>query len=197
MENLEAWRPALMAFYWQESPWMRQKLENLERGYPFTADDLRVVGAIVEQLHRHLIRVGDDVIIRQDVPILADDEPGAARLARLILLRIELTEEVFDAAREPLIALAAIGPRPRKTLGLNRDDGRRHVVGDGLERVLRLDERLDLLEGRFRPRLRLSPTQVGEVRAGGEHKAAEECHDHRRGEPGTRVLGHTLPSHVE
>jgi len=43
MENLEAWRPALMAFYWQESPWMRQKLENLERGYPFTADDLRVI----------------------------------------------------------------------------------------------------------------------------------------------------------
>ena len=43
MENLEAWRPALMAFYWQESPWMRQKLENLERGYPFTTDDLRVI----------------------------------------------------------------------------------------------------------------------------------------------------------
>ena len=45
--DYEAWRPALLAFYWHESPWMRQKLENLERNEPLSADDKRVIDGLV------------------------------------------------------------------------------------------------------------------------------------------------------
>jgi hypothetical protein len=40
--DLEAWRPALIAFYRQDGPWF-QKIENLEQGDPFTAEDIRLV----------------------------------------------------------------------------------------------------------------------------------------------------------
>ena len=42
-EPHEAWRPALIAFYKRESPWMVQTLEDLQRGRPFTPDNLRVI----------------------------------------------------------------------------------------------------------------------------------------------------------
>ena len=45
--DYEAWRPALIAFYWHESPWMRQKLENLERNEPLTAEDKHVIDGLV------------------------------------------------------------------------------------------------------------------------------------------------------
>jgi hypothetical protein len=48
--DMEAWRPALIAFYRQESPWMLQKLENLERGRPLTADDIRVIKGLCAAL---------------------------------------------------------------------------------------------------------------------------------------------------
>jgi hypothetical protein len=41
--RMEAWRPALIAFYRQESPWMSQKLENLQRGDPFTDYDIHAI----------------------------------------------------------------------------------------------------------------------------------------------------------
>jgi hypothetical protein len=41
--ELEAWRPALIAFYRQESPWMLQTLEDLTLGRPFTDDNIRVI----------------------------------------------------------------------------------------------------------------------------------------------------------
>jgi hypothetical protein len=50
MPDYEAWRPALIAFYWRESPWMLQKLENLERGYPLSDDDRRVIDGLREAL---------------------------------------------------------------------------------------------------------------------------------------------------
>jgi hypothetical protein len=49
-ENLEAWRPALLAFYRKESPWMVQTIEDLERGRPFSADTLRVIEGLKEAL---------------------------------------------------------------------------------------------------------------------------------------------------
>jgi hypothetical protein len=42
-QGFEAWRPALIAFYRQESPWMSQKLENLQRGDPFTDYDIHAI----------------------------------------------------------------------------------------------------------------------------------------------------------
>jgi hypothetical protein len=45
--DYEAWRPALIAFYRHESPWMRQKLENLERGDPLTTDDRHVIDGLI------------------------------------------------------------------------------------------------------------------------------------------------------
>jgi hypothetical protein len=45
--DYEAWRPQLIAFYRHESPWMRQKLENLERGDPLTIDDRHVIDGLI------------------------------------------------------------------------------------------------------------------------------------------------------
>jgi gluconate kinase len=44
--NYEAWRPALIAFYESDSPWMRQKLENLRRGDPLTDEDKRTIDGL-------------------------------------------------------------------------------------------------------------------------------------------------------
>lgn len=41
-------REMLIAFYRRESPWMVQTLEDLRLGYPFTADNLRVLAALKE-----------------------------------------------------------------------------------------------------------------------------------------------------
>lgn len=46
VQDDEAWRPALIAFYEVESPWMSQTLESLRGGYPFTRDNRRVIDAI-------------------------------------------------------------------------------------------------------------------------------------------------------
>jgi hypothetical protein len=45
--DYEAWRPALIAFYRHESPWMTQKLENLRRGDPLTTDDRHVIDGLI------------------------------------------------------------------------------------------------------------------------------------------------------
>lgn len=45
--NYEAWRAALIAFYETESPWMTQKLENLNRGDPMTFEDRRIIDALI------------------------------------------------------------------------------------------------------------------------------------------------------
>lgn len=45
--DYESWRPALIAFYRHDGPWF-QKIENLERGYPFTEHDLRVIEGLRE-----------------------------------------------------------------------------------------------------------------------------------------------------
>lgn len=47
MADYEAWRPALIAFYRAESPWMTQKLENLRRGDPLTTDDCHVIDGLM------------------------------------------------------------------------------------------------------------------------------------------------------
>ena len=117
------------------------------------ADQLRRKDAVVEQPHGHPVRIRNDVVVREDVAVLAHDEPGAARLTRLIGLRIE-AEEIFDTARQTLAALPRRGAIPREVLRLNRDDRWRDVIGNCLERVLRLDERLHLLERRLWRRLR-------------------------------------------
>lgn len=45
--DYEAWRPALIAFYRHESPWMAETLASLKRGDPFTPDNRRVVAGLV------------------------------------------------------------------------------------------------------------------------------------------------------
>lgn len=45
--NYEAWRPALIAFYRVDSPWMTQKRENLNRGDPLTNEDRRIIDALI------------------------------------------------------------------------------------------------------------------------------------------------------
>jgi len=45
--DYEAWRPALIAFYRHESPWMVQKLANLENGYPLSIDDRHVIDGLI------------------------------------------------------------------------------------------------------------------------------------------------------
>jgi hypothetical protein len=47
--DYEAWRPALIAFYWKDSPWMRQKLESLERGCPLTDYDKTVIDELAAE----------------------------------------------------------------------------------------------------------------------------------------------------
>ena len=44
--DYEAWRSALIAFYRAESPWMTQKVENLERGYPLTTSDRHTIDGL-------------------------------------------------------------------------------------------------------------------------------------------------------
>ena len=68
--------------------------------------------ALVEQRDRHLVGVGDDVVVREDVAVVRDDEARAARLFGLIVggLIVELAEEVFDARRQ-LLPPATAAPR--------------------------------------------------------------------------------------
>ena len=116
--------------------------------------DLRVLeDALVEQRDRHLVGVGDDVIVREDVAVVRDDEARAARLFRLIVRAdpVELPEEVFDARRQllpppppPTLRRLRRWRRLGEALRLDRDDGRARVIGDGLERRLRLGGRGDL-----------------------------------------------------
>lgn len=47
MADYEQWRPALIAFVQKDSPWMTQKLENLERGDPLTIDDRHVIDGLI------------------------------------------------------------------------------------------------------------------------------------------------------
>lgn len=47
-QDYEFWRPALIAFYQGESPWMTQKIENLRRGDPLTIDDCHVIDGLRE-----------------------------------------------------------------------------------------------------------------------------------------------------
>jgi len=42
----EAWRPALIAYYRAESPWMVQKLQNLRNGYPLNDTDRSVIDGL-------------------------------------------------------------------------------------------------------------------------------------------------------
>jgi hypothetical protein len=48
--DYELWRPALIAFYRAESPWMSQKLENLSRGYSLTTEDRHVIRGLREAM---------------------------------------------------------------------------------------------------------------------------------------------------
>jgi hypothetical protein len=43
----EQWRPALIAFYRAESPWMAQKLANLATGCPLSLDDKHVIDGLM------------------------------------------------------------------------------------------------------------------------------------------------------
>jgi hypothetical protein len=47
MVDYEAWRPALLAFYQAESPWMAQTIESLRKGWPLTEDNRRVIRALM------------------------------------------------------------------------------------------------------------------------------------------------------
>ena len=46
LDARDAERERLIAFYRAESPWMVQKIENLERGCPLSADDHRVLAGL-------------------------------------------------------------------------------------------------------------------------------------------------------
>src|SRR5205085_8036041 len=63
-------------------------------------DDLRGEGAIIQQSYCHAIGVGHYVIVGEDVAVLRHDESGARTAARLRVLIVELTEEVFHAGRQ-------------------------------------------------------------------------------------------------
>lgn len=47
MNDYEAWRPALIAFLREDSPWMIQKLANLKRGDPLTNEDRRMIESLI------------------------------------------------------------------------------------------------------------------------------------------------------
>src|SRR5256885_3696532 len=152
---------------------VRVDLDHRHVSRRIAARDFRGEDTIVEQPHRHTISIRDDVIVREDVAILADDEAGPTRLTRLIGLRIELPEEVFDPARKSLLlsALPRVRARAREALGLNGNDSGGNVIRDRFERVLRLEQRLHLLQRRLWRRLGLRPTRVYQVRARCEDKA--------------------------
>src|ERR1043165_4307546 len=61
-------------------PWTRAV------GQRISADDFRGVGLpfVTEQSHANLFRSGDDVIVRENLPITADDESGPKRPLRLL-----------------------------------------------------------------------------------------------------------------
>ena len=84
-------------------------LDDGDVGRRIAADDLRLELALVVQRDRHLVGVGDDVVVREDVAVVRDDEAGAARLfgLRRTAAVVELPEEIFDARRETLAATAA------------------------------------------------------------------------------------------
>jgi hypothetical protein len=48
----DEWRQALIAFYRAESPWMRQKVENLEQGALFDASDVATLRGLQAALER-------------------------------------------------------------------------------------------------------------------------------------------------
>lgn len=47
LPDYEAYRPALLAFYKVDSPWMFQKLKNLEHGDPLTFEDRRIIDGLI------------------------------------------------------------------------------------------------------------------------------------------------------
>ena len=47
MNDYGAWRPALIAFYQRESPWMSETIAGLKRGDPLTADNRRVIDGLI------------------------------------------------------------------------------------------------------------------------------------------------------
>jgi hypothetical protein len=49
-ETVEAWRPALIAFY-RADAWF-QSAENLERGYQLSAQDIRLIEALQKAFQR-------------------------------------------------------------------------------------------------------------------------------------------------
>lgn len=47
VDEAEAWRSRLIAFYEHESPWMIQKIKNLRYGDPLSIDDRNVIAGLI------------------------------------------------------------------------------------------------------------------------------------------------------
>src|SRR4051794_26372115 len=107
------------------------------------ADDLRVDGLVVRELHGHLDRAVDDMRVGEDVAVAVDDEAGAGRLALLLgrshvegRLRAldDLRADEDHARRVALVDVArrelpgAVAGRARGGDGSLLDDGRRRLA---------------------------------------------------------------------
>src|SRR6185503_19748435 len=80
----------------------------------------------------HAVEVSHHVVVRQDVAILAHDETRPAGCTWRGFLELwELVEEILEPGLVPLTTARLLLLCARlRTLGVNRDHGRRHELGD-------------------------------------------------------------------
>ncbi|ABA49128.1 hypothetical protein BURPS1710b_1013 [Burkholderia pseudomallei 1710b] len=133
-------------------------LQHRDVGLLVGADDLRLVLALVGELHGHDVRTVDHVRVSQDIPVGADDEAGAEARARLVVrlrlaaaahpgnLPVEMSEELIER-----IVRVDRQLRRRATLRGALHDVLRADVHDG--RPVGLDQPGKIGDARLRGRL--------------------------------------------
>ncbi|MCE3249353.1 MAG: hypothetical protein K0R41_3178 [Geminicoccaceae bacterium] len=101
-------------------------LQHGEVGVRIRADDLRLELAAVVQRDRHLVGVGDDVVVGGDVAMVVEDEAGAGAHHRHLrttrhpeLLRAALEEALHEALEH--LALGTFAEEPPELLGVARE----------------------------------------------------------------------------
>ena len=120
----------------------------------------------------HPVGVGDDVIVGEDIAVFRDDKARATRFLRLGARRAELLEEIFEARRHAP-AHARVGHDFRIARRRDRNDGLRHVLGDGDEAIAEIRDRPRGLGGGSRGRLR--EALVRQVEARGDQETAKNA----------------------
>src|SRR5512141_1666764 len=96
-------------------------------------DDLRLEHLLVEEGHRHLVGLFHHVVVREDVAVRRDDEPGTERLA--LLLRRHAAEVVVEELVERILRTERVAhPGPVELHHLRGGDVD-HRRGDLLEQL--------------------------------------------------------------